>query len=199
MTRADGAQEIIRDLRNRREDSFAASGQVLMNALDALSIGPRINSPFELVMSPVWGYHWSSLYAGIARATHDGHSVERLRRERLDWLRHWSEQLEQDLTTVSGWRLRVLDATNYDRPQTETVRLGYVHGCEGMRVGHALSILSARVEEGSWHLPVETAFFPSKNHRPSLAPAKWSPMWRHRAGNRMNCWLWMRSTQMHRP
>jgi hypothetical protein len=199
MIKADGAEEIIRDLRTRIEDSFAASGQVRMNALDALSIGPRINSPFALVMRPVGGYHWSSLYAGIPRATPDGHSVERLRRERLDWLRHWAEQLEQDLTTVSGWRLRVLDATNYDRPQTETVRLGYVHGCEGMRVGHALSILSARVEEGSWHLPVETAFFPSKNHRPSLAPAKWSPMWRHRAGNRMNCWLWMRSTQMHRP
>lgn len=160
MTKADGAEEIIRDLRNRMEDSFTASGQVLMNALDALSIGPRINSPFELVMSPVWGYHWSSLYAGIARATQAGHSVDRLRRERLDWLRHWSEQLEQDLSTVSGWRLRVLDATNYDRPQTETVRLGYVHGCEGMRVGHALSILSARVEEGSWHLPLETAVIP---------------------------------------
>ena len=104
MTKADGAEEIIRDLRNRMEDSFTASGQVLMNALDALSIGPRINSPFELVMSPVWGYHWSSLYAGIARETQAGHSVDRLRRERLDWLRHWSEQLEQDLSTVSGWR-----------------------------------------------------------------------------------------------
>lgn len=160
MTRADGAEEIIGDLRNRMEDSFAASGQVLMNALDALSIGPRLNSPFELVLSPVWGYHWSSLYAGIARATQAGHSVERLRRERLDWLRQWAEQLEQDITPVGGWRLRVLDATTYDRPQTETVRLGYAPGWEGMRVGHALSILSARGAEGSWHLPGETAVIP---------------------------------------
>lgn len=54
----------------------------------------------------------------------------------------------------------MLDATTYDRPQTETVRLGYVHGCDGMRVGHALSILSARGEEGSWPLPLETAGMP---------------------------------------
>src|SRR5438445_13684592 len=103
MIKADGSEEIIRDLRTRIEDSFAASGQVLMNALDALSIGPRINSPFELVMSPVWGYHWSSLYAGITRATHDGHSVARLRRERRDWLRPSSEPLEHGRTTATGW------------------------------------------------------------------------------------------------
>src|SRR2546428_14131822 len=29
-----------------------------------------------------------------------------------------------------------------------------------MRVGHRLSIVSARGEEGSWHLPVETAVIP---------------------------------------
>jgi len=158
MTNSALAAEIIRDLRNRVEGSFASSGSVLMNALDALSVGPRINSPFEVVMSPVWGYHWSSLYAAITRSTQQPQmGLDELRRERLAWLRDWSAHLEPEQTKVGGWRLRALDATNYARPQTKTVRLGYVHGCEGMRIGHGLSMLSARVAEGSWHLPLEIA------------------------------------------
>lgn len=156
MRESNVPEEIIRDLRNRVEDSLTSSSMALMNVIDALSIGPRISTPFEVVMSPVFGYHWSSIYASIDRAA-PTNSVDGLRQARREWLDEWSTELQQEQAKVRGWRLRVLDATNYDRPKTETLRLGYVHSSEGMRVGHALSMLSQRVGSGSWHLPLEVA------------------------------------------
>jgi len=159
MRKSNLSEEIIRDLRNRVEASFTCSGTALLNVIDALSLGPRISTPFEVVMSPVFGYHWSSSYSSIDRAA-PTNSVDGLRQARREWLNEWSGELGADEAKVGGWRLRVLDATNYDRPKTETVRLGYVHGCAGMRVGHALSMLSQRVGEGSWQLPLEMAVIP---------------------------------------
>jgi len=60
--------------------------------------------------------------------------------------------------------VRILDATDYPRPKTETVRVGYVHSAEGMRKGHGLSLLSARVGEGSWTLPLEIGWIPVDSH-----------------------------------
>jgi len=62
--------------------------------------------------------------------------------------------------------VRVLDATNYDRPKTRTVRVGYVHGAEGMKPGHGLSVLSERAAEGSWYLPLEMALI-AVEHSPT--------------------------------
>lgn len=159
MSEPNVSEEIIRDLRDRVEDSLTSSSTVLMNVIDALSIGPRLSTPFDVVMSPVFGYHWSSIYRGIDRAAPTT-SVDGLRRARHEWLSEWSEELKQDQAKVRGWRRRVVDATNYDRPKTETVRLGYVHACAGMRVGHGLSMVSQRVGEGSWHVPLEVAVIP---------------------------------------
>lgn len=107
-------------------------------------------------MRPGFGYHWSSIYRSIDRAAPTT-SADGLRRARQEWLGEWSEELEQDRAKVRGWRLRVVAATNDDRPQTETVRLGYVPGCAGMRVGHGLSRVSQRAGEGRWPLPLEVA------------------------------------------
>jgi hypothetical protein len=45
-----------------------------------------------------------------------------------------------------------------------TVELGYVHGAEGMRLGHGLSLLCQDTGEGSWVLPVEIAWIPPGVH-----------------------------------
>lgn len=65
-----------------------------------------------------------------------------MRQARLQWWRDWGESMRETDPTLGPWRVRVLDATNYDRPKTETVKLGYGHGVEGMKPGHGLSVLS---------------------------------------------------------
>src|SRR5215813_7773359 len=150
--------EIILDLRRDVAKSFSVQADVLLNILDALLVGPRIATPFELVFSPIWGYEWSSLYAALRRAAEEN-DLERLRRARLGWLAEHAELTEPN-PRVGEWMLRVLDATNYDRPKTETVRHGFVHGVDGMAPGHALSVLTQRVGSGSWQLPLEVQLIP---------------------------------------
>lgn len=153
------SKNIILDLRDRVQQSFSSSGGVLMNVVDALSVGPRISTPFELVLSPIWGYEWNSLYAGIRRAAEEKGLIAELRESRIEWLQGCPESALEG-ARVGQWRVRVLDATNYDRPKTETVRISYVHGAEGMKKGHAVSVLSERVGEGSWQLPLENRLIP---------------------------------------
>ena len=84
MSEPNVSEEIIRDLRNRVEDSLTSSSTVLLNVIDALSIGPRISTPFEVVMNPVFGYHWSSIYRSIDRAAPTTRGGGR-RRARQEW------------------------------------------------------------------------------------------------------------------
>ncbi len=142
------SENIIRDLRNRVMESFNSSSQVLMNILDALTVGPRIATPFELVLSPIWGYEWSSLYRAFAVLPND--SLLQFEKARISWLQQWGQNLESD-RRVGHWKVRILDSTNYDRPKT------YVHGPDGMRPGHGLS---EKVAEGVWNLPLEIALIP---------------------------------------
>src|SRR5262249_61895148 len=80
----------------------------------------------------------------------------------LAWLAS-QEKIEADPAT-GKWRVRILDATDYPRPKTETVKLGYVHSALGMRLGHGLSLLSERLGEGSWTLPLEIGWIPPKSN-----------------------------------
>jgi hypothetical protein len=105
------------------------------------------------------GYQWSSLYAGL-RAGDEPLSIRRLRDGRIAWLEKWGNLLGQKEPSRGEWRLRILDATDYGRPKTETVKIGYAHSAEGMKPGHTLSILSEPVAEGSWTLPLEIAVVP---------------------------------------
>ncbi len=150
--RVNTSENIILDLRQRVMESFDSSSQVLMNILDALTVGPRIATPFGLVLSPIWGYGCSSLYTGIRRAACEN-SLSNLQKARIAWLQHWGQNLESD-RRVGQWKVRILDSTNYDRPKT------YVHGQDGMRPGHGLSVLSEKVAGGSWNLPLEIALIP---------------------------------------
>jgi hypothetical protein len=60
--------------------------------------------------------------------------------------------------------VRILDATDYPRPKTEAVKMGYAPGASGMHVGHGLSLLSERVGAGSWTLPLEIGWIPPRSH-----------------------------------
>jgi DDE superfamily endonuclease len=155
----------IDDFRERVAQSLGTSSAVLLNLIDVLAIGPRPASAVEVALSPVWGYGWCSLYQALRRAGQDlGLTIEdpdwlqRLRSARLAWLR---EQGPIAVGAALGaFRVRILDATNYPRPKTRTVEVGYVHGAEGMKPGHGLSLLSQRVGEGSWTLPLQIAWIP---------------------------------------
>lgn len=117
----------------------------------------------------MWGYRWSSLYTGIDRASQelaetisDNDWLQELRKQRLAWL---ASQEKIEVNPATGqWRVRILDASDYPRPKTRTVKLGYVHGADGMHPGHGLSLLSERVGEGSWTLPLEIGWIPPKSN-----------------------------------
>jgi Transposase DDE domain len=155
----------IEDFRDHVAQGLGPASGVLFNLIDVLALGPRPISPVELTLSCLWGYRWSSLYTGIDRASQelaetisDHDWLQQLRKERLAWL---ASQEKIPVNPATGqWRVRILDATDYPRPKTETVKLGYVHGASGMHVGHGLSLLSARVGAGSWTLPLEIGWIP---------------------------------------
>jgi hypothetical protein len=154
----------VQEFRDAVAASLGAGSAVLLNLIDVLATGPRPGSPVELTLSAMFAYDWSSLYQSLRRAedqlaeTIDQDDwLRRLRAARLNWLKAHPPPKQRE--ELGPWRVRILDASNYDRPKTRTVEVGYVHGAEGMKPGHALSLLSERVGPGSWTLPLEIAWF----------------------------------------
>jgi hypothetical protein len=155
----------IEDFRERVAQSLGPSSAVVLNLMDVLAVGPRPASPVEVALSELWGYEWSSLYSALRRAGCDlaltiaeEDWLQRLQSAREQWL--LAQQPAPVRAELGCWRVRILDATNYDRPKTKTIEIGYVHGASGMKPGHGLSLLSQRVGEGSWTLPLEVAWMP---------------------------------------
>jgi len=160
------SQASIEDFRERVAQSLGPSRAVLLNLIDVLAVGPRPASPVEVVLSELWGYEWSSLYSALRRAgedlaltIEDGDWLQQLRAAREQWLLAQAVPRERR-AELGDWQVRILDATNYGRPKTKTVEVGYVHGADGMKPGHGLSLMSQRVGEGSWTLPLEIAWMP---------------------------------------
>jgi len=165
MKNKSASKASIKDFRDHVSQSLGPASGVLINLIDVLVIGPRPASPVEMTLSPLWGYRWSSLYTGINRASQelaetiaDADWLQELRKERLAWLA--SQEIISVNPATGTWRVRILDATDYPRPKTETVKLGYVHGASGMHLGHGLSLLCERVGAGSWTLPLEIGWIP---------------------------------------
>lgn len=159
------SQASIEDFRGRVAQSLGASSAVLLNLIEVLAVGPGVSSAVEVALSPVWGYEWSSLFQALRRGAEqlaatieDEDWLQRPRRARLDWLQE--QEREPARAELGAWRVRILDATNYPRPKTRTVEVGYVHGADGMKPGHGLSLLAERVGEASWTLPLEIAWMP---------------------------------------
>jgi DDE superfamily endonuclease len=168
MNENGALEKSVQDLRDLVARAFPVEKTVLLNLIDALVVGPRPASAVEATLSPVWSSHYSNLYAGIERVSEklagdiaQEDWLQSLRKARLDWL---AQQSVVPAAKIGNWRVRILDASDYPRPKTKTVPLGYVHSAEGMRLGHGLSLLSERVGEGSWTLPLEIGWIPPKTH-----------------------------------
>lgn len=156
----------VDDFRAAVAASFETSGAVLLNLMDALAVGPRPGAPVEVSESAVFAYGHDSVYQALRRAeaalgeelTSEDWLLA-LRTARLDWLAKHPppSPLRADL---GPWKIRILDASNHYRPQARTVRVGYVHGADGMKPGIGLSVLAERVGAGSWTLPLEIAWMP---------------------------------------
>lgn len=150
---------ILEELSDFVEASFPYRSEALMNIIEALVVGPRITSPLELAGSPQLGYQWSSIYSSIREGT-DQESLVKLRDARAEWWEEHREMLyesDEVLKRVGEWRIKILDATDYQRPKTRTVKIGYAHGVDGMKPGHTLSVLSEPTAPGSWCLPLAIA------------------------------------------
>jgi len=161
----------IEDLRRRVREVLPEYGDVLVNLMDSLAAGPRIVAASEVALSPLCVFALSTLYTAIRTASGTARSgsrqareitrlLKRIRRVRLAWLDAWLDRLGVPATDLGEWRVRVLDATNFPRPKSPTLERGYVHGVDGMRPGHALSVLAERVADGSWTLPLEIEVVP---------------------------------------
>lgn len=164
MKKENASTKSVQEFRDAVVASLGVSSAVLLNLIDALAAGPRPGSPVELTLGGVFAYDWSSLYQSLRRAEEqlagtieEDDWLRQLRTARLNWLKqHPADSPREEL---GPWQVRILDGSNYDRPKTRTVEVGYVHGADGMKPGHGLSLLSERVGPGSWTLPLEIAWF----------------------------------------
>ena len=167
------SKQSVEDFRAAVAGSFDTQGAVLLNLIEALAVGPRPGAPVEVSLSAVFGYGHDSLYQALRRAAEAlGEKIDsedwllELRKARLAWLAvPPPSPLRADL---GAWKIRILDASNHSRPQVKTVRVGYVHGADGMKPGQGLSLLAERVGEGSWTLPLEITWMPPETGPTSL-------------------------------
>lgn len=171
MNKTNASMASIVDLRRRVREVLPDYGDALLNLIDSLAAGPRIATTSEVVLSPLCVFALSTLYTALRAACESsrpgkrrGRDLKRVlkgvRRAREAWLDRWGSELGLADPELGFWRVRVLDATNVPRPKAPTVARGYVHGTDGMRPGHALSVLSERVAGGSWTLPLEIDVVP---------------------------------------
>src|SRR4030095_5546665 len=130
MKNKSASMASIEDFRDHVAQGLGPASGVLFNLIDVLALGPRPISPVELTLICLWGYRGSSLYTGIDRASQelaetisDHDWLQQLRKERLAWL---ASQEKISVNPATGqWRVRILDASDYPRPKTKTVELGY--------------------------------------------------------------------------
>jgi len=160
MITHDASMASILDLRRRMYEALPYRADVLLNIIDALTAGPRIATPAELALSPLWGFAPATLYTGLRAGAEDGPALERLREARRAWWEHWGESQGEREERLGSWRVYILDATDYPRPKAPTVERGFVHGAKGMTPGHGLSVLARQGGEGSWVLPLEMRLIP---------------------------------------
>lgn len=177
MKKEDASTESVQEFRDAVAANLGAGSAVLLNLIDVLATGPRPGSVVELTLSTLFAYDWSSLYqtlrraeAQLAQTIEEDDWLRRLRAARLSWLEDHPPPKQR--AEIGPWRVRILDASNYDRPKTRTVEVGYVHGADGMKPGHALSLLGERVGEGSWTLPLEIAWFSPQSDPLSFGAAQ---------------------------
>ena len=91
-TQPNTSGESIQDLRQRVLQGLPCRAAVLVDLIDALSVGPRPATPSEVGLSPLWGYANSTLYSGLREGATPA-TVAALREARLTWWEQWGDEL----------------------------------------------------------------------------------------------------------
>lgn len=119
------------------------SPDAAFETIDAIASSRDARSAVEVSLSPTMERNFASVYKGVERTRIDE-----------DRLRPLLVQTAEQVGTLlfDGWALYALDHSPYPRPTAPTVSdRGYVHGAEGIVIGHRYSLLGRVMHEsGSW-------------------------------------------------
>lgn len=122
---------------------FGASRDAAFEMIDAIASSPNARSAVEVSDSPLMQRRFASVYKGLERTRIDEDSVRRLLVQQAE--------AHGDLE-VAGYRIQALDHTPYPRAHAPTVSdRGYVHGADGVVIGHQYSVLGRVMHaSGAW-------------------------------------------------
>src|SRR5262249_33932060 len=111
--------------------------------IDAIASGRDARSAVEVSLSPTMERNFASVYKGVERTRFDPAGISSL-------LVRTAEAVGTLL--FDGWAVYALDHSPSPRPSAPTVRdRGFVHGADGVVVGHRYSLLGrVMFESGSW-------------------------------------------------
>ena len=135
--------EPLRQFREAVYQQLHPSRDAAFEIIDAISASRDARSAVEVSLSPTIERSFSSVYKGVERTRIDCQSLTQL-------LVREAETAGELL--FDGWALYALDHSPYPRPSAPTVSdRGYVHGADGVVVGHQYSLLGrVMYERGSW-------------------------------------------------
>jgi DDE superfamily endonuclease len=135
--------EPLRQFREAVYHRLAPSQDAAFEIIDAIAASRDARSAVEVSLSPTMERKFSSVYKG----------VERTRIAEAGLIPLLTSQAETSGTLLfDGWALYALDHSPYPRQSAPTLSdRGYVHGAEGVVVGHQYSLLGrVMCESGSW-------------------------------------------------
>lgn len=135
--------ESLRQFRQAVYQTLSPSRDAAFEIIDAIAASPHARSAVEISLSPTMERNFASVYKGIERTRID-----------YDTLRPLLVREAETSGTLmfDSWALYALDHTPYPRPSAPTVSdRGFVHGADGVVIGHQYSLLGRVMSEsGSW-------------------------------------------------
>lgn len=135
--------EPLNQFRSAVYQTIDPSRDAAFEIIDAIAASRDARSAVEVSLSSTFERKFSSVYKGVERARFDEEKL-------IPLLISTAEQ--NGTFTLDGWALYALDHSPYPRKSAPTVsNRGYVHGAEGIVVGHQYSLLGRVMHEtGSW-------------------------------------------------
>ncbi len=135
--------EALRRFRDEVYQVFNGSRDAAFEMIDAIASSPHARSAVEVSDSPLMRRRYASVYKSLERTQIDESSLRALLVRQAEVL----GELE-----VAGYRIQALDHTPYPRPSAPTVSdRGFVHGADGVVIGHQYSLLGRVMHPtGAW-------------------------------------------------
>lgn len=135
--------EPLSQFREAIYQKLAPSQDAAFEIIDAIAYSRDARSAVTVSLRPTMQRTFASVYKGVARTRIDGEKLRPL-------LVREAEAIGTLL--FDGWALYALDRSPYPRPAAATVSdRGYVHGADGVVVGHQYSLLGRVMDDrGSW-------------------------------------------------